>query len=95
VELPSTAAELVEQLKHVKKELKAYQEMEDRLKAELCDMIGANEYATVNGTIIATWKGRTWASLDIKALKALEPAIAEKYSKKVTNRTLLLKGERV
>jgi hypothetical protein len=65
------------------------------LKAELCEMIGANEYATVNGTIIATWKGRTWASLDIKALKALEPAIAEKYSKKVTNRTLLLKGERV
>ena len=94
VELPPTASELVEQLKHVKMELKAYTEMEDRLKAELCEMIGSNEYATVNGTVIATWKGRTWSSLDIKAIKAMEPAITEKYSKKVTNRTLLLKGER-
>ena len=94
VELPPTASELVEQLKHVKKELKAYTEIEDRLKAELCEMIGSNEYATVNGTVIATWKGRTWASLDIKGIKAMEPAITEKYSRKVTNRTLLLKGER-
>ena len=94
IELPSTASELVAQLKHVKKELKAYGELEDQLKAELCDMIGANEYATVNGTVVATWKGKSWASLDVKTLKAMEPAIAEKYSKQVTNRTLLLKGER-
>ena len=94
IELPPTASELVAQLKHVKKELKAYGELEDQLKAELCDMIGANEYATVNGTVIATWKGKSWASLDVKTLKAMEPAIAEKYSKQVTNRTLLLKGER-
>jgi hypothetical protein len=71
---------LLDYPKHVKKELKAYTEMEDRLKAELCDMIGANEYATVNGTVIATWKGRTWASLDVKAIKAMEPAITEKVS---------------
>jgi hypothetical protein len=68
--------------------------MEDRLKAELCDLIGPNEIATVDGTVVATWKGKSWASLDIKTLKQMEPAIAEKYSKQVTNRTLLLKGER-
>jgi len=95
IELPSTAKELVAQLKHVKSELKAYGEIEDRLKAELCDLIGPNEVATVDGTIIATWKGKSWASLDIKSLKMNEPAMAEKYSKQVTNRTLLLKGERV
>ena len=94
VELPSTAKDLVEQLKHVKSELKSYGEIEDRLKAELCDLIGPNEVATVGGTIIATWKGRSWASLDIKSLKMYEPALTEKYSKQVTNRTLLLKGER-
>jgi hypothetical protein len=44
--------------------------------------------------MVATWKGKTWQSLDIKSLKALEPAIADKYSKQVTNRTLLLKGEK-
>ena len=95
IELPHTAKELVAQLKHVKSELKAYGEIEDRLKAELCDLIGPNEVATVDGTIIATWKGKSWASLDIKSLKMNEPAMAEKYSKQVTNRTLLLKGERV
>jgi len=81
-------------LKQVKKELKELGVIEDQLKAELCDLIGANEYATVNGTIVATWKGKTWQSLDIKTLKAMEPAIADKYSKQVTNRTLLLKGEK-
>jgi len=94
IELPHTAKELVAQLKHVKSELKAYGEIEDRLKAELCDLIGPNEVATVDGTIIATWKGKSWASLDIKSLKMNEPALTEKYSKQVTNRTLLLKGER-
>lgn len=94
IEVPESAVELVAQLKHVKKELKAYSELEDKLKAQLCELIGPYEVATVNGTTIATWKGRTWQSLDIKALKAQEPDLAAKYSKPVTNRTLLLKGER-
>ena len=94
VELPETAEDLVAQLKHVKRELKGLNELEDKLKAELCELMGQNEYATVNGTIIATWKGRTWQSLDIKTLKAMEPDIANKYSKPVTTRTLLLKGEK-
>jgi hypothetical protein len=94
VELPETAEDLVAQLKHVKRELKGLTELEDKLKAELCELMGANEYATVNGTIIATWKGRTWQSLDIKTLKAMEPDLANKYSKPVTTRTLLLKGEK-
>jgi hypothetical protein len=68
--------------------------MEDQLKAKLCELIGPYEVATVNGETIATWKGRTWQSLDIKALKAQEPDLAAKYSKPVTNRTLLLKGEK-
>ena len=94
VEVPPTAVELVAQLKHVKRELKAYSEMEDKLKAALCELIGPYEVATVNGETVATWKGRTWQSLDIKAFKAQEPELAAKYSKPVTTRTLLLKGER-
>jgi len=95
VEVDPTAIEIVAQLKHVKRELKAYTEMEDQLKAKLCELIGPYEVATVNGDTIATWKGRTWQSLDIKALKANEPDLAAKYSKPVTNRTLLLKGDKV
>jgi predicted phage-related endonuclease len=94
IELPPDTLDLVARLKQVKKQVKELSVIEDQLKAELCDLIGQNEYATVNGTMVATWKGKTWQSLDIKSLKALEPAIADKYSKQVTNRTLLLKGER-
>ena len=94
IELPPDTLDLVARLKQVKKQVKELSVVEDQLKAELCDLIGQNEYATVNGTMVATWKGKTWQSLDIKSLKALEPAIADKYSKQVTNRTLLLKGER-
>ena len=94
IELDSGVKELIARLKHVKSELKSYGELENQLKAELCDLIGPNEYATVDGNVVATWKGKTWASLDIKALKASEPDLCAKYSKPVTNRTLLLKGEK-
>jgi hypothetical protein len=57
VELNPSATELIAQLKHVKSELSSYKAMEDRLKAELCDLIGENESATINGATVATWKG--------------------------------------
>jgi len=94
IEVAPSVKEKVAQLKHIKRNIKDYTEMEDKLKAEICEEIGPYEAATVEGEVIATWKGRTWQSLDIKALKANEPDLAAKYSKPVTNRTLLLKGER-
>jgi predicted phage-related endonuclease len=94
IEVGPIFAEKVAQLKHVKKMAKDYSEMEDKLKAEVCEMMGPYEAATVDGKVLATWKGRTWQSLDIKALKAQEPDLAAKYSRPVTNRTLLLKGEK-
>lgn len=92
VELGSQVIDLVAQLKHVKSELKSYQEMEDKLKAELCELIGEADTATVNGMVVATWKGQSRESLDIKAFKAACPDIARQFSKQVTTRTLLLKG---
>jgi hypothetical protein len=92
VELGSQVIDLVAQLKHVKSELKSYQEMEDKLKAELCELIGQADTATVNGMVVATWKGQTRESLDIKAFKAAMPEVARQFSKQVTTRTLLLKG---
>ena len=94
VELPSDATELVARLKHVKAELKSYQELEDQLKAELCELLGDADTGTVNGTVVATWKGQTRDSLDIKAFKAACPDIAKEFSRQTTTRTLLLKGAR-
>ena len=92
-EIPFEALDIIERLKHVKSEAKAYAELEDQLKAELCDLIGQADTATVNGTLVATWKAQTRDSLDIKAFKAAMPDVAKKFSKQTTTRTLLLKGK--
>lgn len=92
VELEASVSDLIARLKHVKSELKSYGELEDQLKAELCELIGDADTATVNGTVVATWKGQTRDSLDIKAFKAAMPEIARQFSKQVNTRTLLLKG---
>lgn len=92
-ELPVEALDIIERLKHVKSEAKAYAELEDQLKAELCDLIGEADSATVNGTLVATWRPQTRDSLDIKAFKAAMPEVAKQFSKQTTTRTLLLKGK--
>lgn len=93
IELAEEAKELVAQLKHVKSELASYKALEDKLKAELCDLIGPNETATVGGVTIATWKGykRDW--FDSKRFAAEHPDMYEKYTKTMGSRTLRLKGE--
>lgn len=94
VELDEQVADLIARLKHVKSELKSYGELEDQLKAELCELIGDADTATISGTVVATWKGQTRDSLDIKGFKAAMPDIAKQFSKQVTTRTLLLKGNK-
>lgn len=93
VELAPSVAELIAQLKHVKSELASYKAMEDRLKAELCDLIGPNDSATINGAVVATWKGykRDW--FDAKRFQSENPDLYNQYVKTTTSRTLRLKGE--
>ena len=93
VELNPSVTELIAQLKHVKSELSSYKAMEDRLKAELCDLIGENESATINGATVATWKGykRDW--FDAKKFQAENPDLYSQYVKSTSSRTLRLKGE--
>jgi predicted phage-related endonuclease len=92
-ELHESVSELIAQLKHVKSELSSYKAMEDRLKAELCELIGPFESATINGAVVATWKGykRDW--FDAKKFQAENPDTYNKYVKTTTSRTLRLKGE--
>lgn len=94
VELPAQAQELIDRLRHVRSELRSYTELEDDLKAQLCNLIGDAEAATINGATVVTWKGRTWDLLDIKAFKAAHPELAKQFSKPTTTRTFLLKGEK-
>ena len=93
IELDPSVTDLIAQLKHVKSELASYKDMEDRLKAELCDLIGPNESATINGAVVATWKGykRDW--FDSKRFQAENPDTYAQYVKSSLSRTLRLKGE--
>jgi putative phage-type endonuclease len=93
VELQPEMADLIARLRHIKSELSSYKQLEDELKAELCDLIGPNEMATINGAIVATWKGykRDW--FDTKRFQAENPDLYASYIKTSTSRTLRLKGE--
>ena len=94
VDLPEDTADLFKKLRHVRTELASYKQLEDELKAEICDLIGNADTATINGVTVATWKRQRRESLDIKAFKAAHPDIARQFSKTTTTRTFLIKGEK-
>lgn len=92
VELGPRAADLVNQLKHLKSEVKSYKIMEDAAQAELCELIGEAATALIGGEVVATWKTSSRSSLDTKALKEAHPDLVASYTKEVPVRTLRLKG---
>lgn len=92
LEIGEQHAELVAQLKHVKSEMKSYKELEDKLKAELCELIGNHDGVTINGETVATWKGQSRSSFNTKLMQLEHPDIVDKYTTNITVRTLLLKG---
>ena len=94
VELPSETADLIQRLRHVRSELASYKQMEDELKAEVCELLGEADTAILNGVTVATWKGQKRESFDSKALRLAHPDLAKQYIKEVHTRTFLLKGEK-
>jgi predicted phage-related endonuclease len=93
-ELPQQASDLLAQLRHVKSELTSYKALEDRLKADLCQLIGPSQTATLGGEVVATWKPFMRDYFDVKRFQAEQPTLASQYTKKVQSRTLRLKGEK-
>lgn len=94
VEIGPRGKELIDQLKHVKATIKDYSEIEDRVKAELADLMAGAESATIDGTVVVTWKTQYRTSFDSKAFKAEHPELAEKYNKKNSIRVMLTKGDK-
>jgi predicted phage-related endonuclease len=94
VELPAEASDLIQRLRHVRSELASYKQIEDELKAEVCDLLGDADTAIINGTTVATWKGQKRESFDSKTFRAENPELAKQYIKEVQTRTFLLKGEK-
>jgi predicted phage-related endonuclease len=94
VELPSETADLIQRLRHVRNELASYKQLEDELKAEVCELLGDADTAILNGVTVATWKGQKRESFDSKALRLAHPDLAKQFVKEVQTRTFLLKGEK-
>ena len=93
-ELPSEAADLFTQLRHVRSELASYKELEDSLKARICEMIGTADTATLNGSTVATWKTQSRDLFDTKAFRAAHPELAAQFTKQTTTRAFLMKGDK-
>ena len=91
VELPSEIGDKIAQLRHVRNELASYREMEDKLKAEICELIGEADTATIGGRTVATWKSQTRETFDAKAFRVAYPELAQQFTKQVNTRTFLIK----
>lgn len=94
VELSDDAEELIQQFLHARSHRISYEELESEAKARICELMGEADTATINGATVATWRGQTRESLDIKAFKAACPDIAKQFSKQVSTRTFLIKGSK-
>ena len=94
IALPPDSADLIKQLRHVRGELASYKELEDQLKAKVCDLLGDDDTATLDGVTVVTWKGQKRESFDSKSFRALRPEIYKEFIREVHTRTFLIKGEK-
>lgn len=82
------------QLRHIRSELASYKELEDQLKAEICEAMGEADTATIGGRTVATWKSQTRDTFDTKAFRAAHPELASQFTKQTNTRSFLMKGEK-
>jgi len=87
VELPSDLQNKIVELNTIKETIKEAELLEDKIKAEICGLMGEAEYATLGGTLAFTWKNSVRNSLDQKRLEAEHPALVEKFKKQTNIRT--------
>lgn len=88
VELDAHVMDTLERLSVARQQKKAAEVIEDQLKAELGLLLGDAEFGTVDGTAVVSWKNSNRTSFDAKRFEAEHPALAEKYKKTSTFRTM-------
>lgn len=85
IDLPITAAKLIEQYESVSEQLNELTEQKRYAENRLKEMLGDNESGTV-GNMVVMWKSVSQERLDTKMLKAEHPALYKKYANKTTYR---------
>jgi predicted phage-related endonuclease len=84
-------AAAVSELRDVKAEIKALGQRETDLKFEVCSALGAASTLAEGDRVLATYKGQSRSTVDVKKLRASYPAVAEECTTTSTTRTLVLK----
>jgi hypothetical protein len=93
IELPQDALALIERYQLAKQQKEQAEQVEDLVKAQLCEMLGQSEYGLMQDELLVTWKTSSRTSFDAKKLEAEHPALAGKYKKTSTYRTFRVVGK--
>ena len=93
IELPQDALALIERYQLAKQQKEQAEQIEDLVKAQLCEMLGQSEYGLMQDELLVTWKTSSRTSFDAKKLEAEHPALAGKYKKTSTYRTFRVIGK--
>jgi putative phage-type endonuclease len=91
IEVGEDIAELVKKLKFTKSKLKLMESDVDDMAARLKLVFMEHQIITHQGKQLASWKSQANSNFDINAFRDKHPAIAEKFTKRGTQRVLRIK----
>lgn len=82
IELPSDAWDWINQLEEARALAKQAEDLEKKSKDALAQLLLNNEFGTINGQQVISWKSQAGrSSLDTARLKAEHPELVEQYQK--------------
>lgn len=88
IDLIPEAEILFEQLNKIKPMIQALEVQESELKAQIAMYMGDAEEASLNGKKVVTWKNVNRETFDTKRFESEHPALASKYRKMTSYRTM-------
>ena len=78
----------LERLAQARQQKKEAEAVEELIKGELAMLLQDCEYGAVDGVQVVSWKNSKRTSFDTKKFEAEHPALAEKFKKETTFRTM-------
>jgi len=78
----------LERLAQAREQKKQAEAVEELIKGELAMLLQDAEYGAIDGTQVVSWKNSKRTSFDTKKFEAEHPALAEKFKKTTTFRTM-------
>ena len=95
IELDAAVYDTLERLAFAKAQVKEGEAVIEAAQGEIGMLLGDNEYGTIGGTRVVSWKSASRESFDQKTFTAEHPALAEKFRKTSTYRTMrVTKGDK-